>query len=142
MNPSAFALVGYAAWTLVLLGGIAVLRSSLTLSGRREANSFGVDGSDVSEFSNRLCRAHANCYESLPIFGALVLAALVTGHGGITDALAPWVLAARVGQSVTHLISTSSQAVLVRFGFFSVQFAIEVYFAVALLHVALAGSQS
>ena len=43
MNPSAFALVGYAAWTLVLLGGIAVLRSSLTLSGRREANSFGVE---------------------------------------------------------------------------------------------------
>ena len=59
MSASAIALVGYAAWMLFLVGIIAVLRGSLTLSGQRAANSFGVDGSDVSPFSNRLCRAHA-----------------------------------------------------------------------------------
>ncbi len=66
MSSSASALLGYAAWTLALLGGIAVLRSALTLSGRRAANRFAVSGDDVSPFSGRLCRAHANCYESLP----------------------------------------------------------------------------
>ena len=138
MSVSAIALVGYAAWTLLLLGMLAVLRSSLTLSGQRAANSFGVDGSDVSPFSNRLCRAHANCYESLPVFATLVLVAITTGHAAITDALALWALVARVGQSTTHLISTSSLAVQVRFGFFLAQFLIQVWWAVSLLRVWLA----
>lgn len=133
MSASAIALVGYAAWTLVLLGMIAVVRGSLTLSGQRAANSFGVDGSDVSPFSNRLCRAHANCYENLPVFAALVLVALATGNAAITNALAPWVLAARVGQSITHLVSTSSLAVQARFGLFLAQFLIQVWWVVSLL---------
>ena len=133
MSASAIALVGYAAWTLVLLGMIAVVRGSLTLSGQRAANSFGVDGSDVSPFSNRLCRAHANCYENLPVFAALVLVALATGNAAITNALAPWALAARVGQSTTHLVSTSSLAVQARFGLFLAQFLIQVWWVVSLL---------
>ena len=80
MSPSLLALLGYAAWTLVLLVGIGALRSGLTLSGQRAANSFRPDGSDVSEFSGRLSRAHANCYESLPAFAAIVLVAVVSGH--------------------------------------------------------------
>jgi uncharacterized MAPEG superfamily protein len=139
MSVSAIALVGYAAWTLFLLGMLTVLRSSLTLSGQRAANSFGVDGSDVSPFSNRLCRAHANCYENLPVFAALVLVAITSGHAGITDALAPWALAARLGQSITHLISTSSLAVQVRFGFFLAQVLIQAWWAVSLLRAWLVG---
>ena len=135
MSASAIALVGYAAWTLVLLGMIGVLRGSLTLSGQRAANSFGVDGSDVSPFSNRLCRAHANCYENLPVFAALVLVALVTDNAAITNALAPWALAARVGQSITHLVSTSSLAVQARFGLFLAQILIQVWWVVSLLRV-------
>ncbi len=138
MSASAMALVGFAAWTLFLLGMIAVLRSKLTLLGQRAANIFGVDGSDVSPFSNRLCRAHANCYESLPVFAALVLVAITSGHGAITDGLAAWVLAARVGQSTTHLVSTSGLAVQARFGFFLAQFLIQAWWAVALLRVWLA----
>jgi uncharacterized MAPEG superfamily protein len=133
VSPSAAALVGFAAWTLFLLALIAVLRGSLTLSGRRAANSFGVDGSDVSPFAHRLCRAHANCFESLPAFAALVLVALVTGHAEVTDPLAPWALGARVGQSTVHLVSTSSLAVQLRFAFFLVQFAIQVWWAWSLL---------
>ncbi len=138
MSASAIALVGYAAWTLFLLGMIAVVRGSLTLSGQRAANSFGVDGSDVSPFSNRLCRAHANCYENLPVFAALVLVAMSTGNAAITNALAPWALAARVAQSTTHLASTSSLAVQARFGFFLAQFLIQVWWAVSLLRAWIA----
>ncbi len=137
MSPSLLALAGFAAWTLFLLALIAVVRVSLTLSGKRAANSFAVDGSDVSPFANRLSRAHANCYESLPAFAALVLAAVVSGNGAVTDALAPAALAARVGQSTTHLLSTSNLAVQVRFFFFLIQFVVQVWWAVRLLALGL-----
>ncbi len=133
MTSSALALLGYAAWMLALLGGIAVLRSTLTLSGRRAANAFAVTGDDVSPFSGRLCRAHANCYENLPIFACIVLVAITSGTAHVTDPLALWALAARVGQSITHLISTSSLAVQVRFGFFLAQFLIQVWWLAGLL---------
>ena len=67
MQSSTLALLGYAAWTLLLLGAIAALRGILVSSGKRAANSFAVTGEDVSPFSARLCRAHANCYENLQI---------------------------------------------------------------------------
>ena len=89
-------------------------------------------GEEVSPFSNRLCRAHANCYENLPIFAALILLALVTDNAGITDSLARWVLVARVAQSTVHLISTSELAVTLRATFHSVQLGIEAYWVVQL----------
>ena len=132
MSNSILALVGYAGWTLALLGMIAVLRTTLTLSGRRQANSFKPDGGDVSPFSARLCRAHANCCENLPVFAAVVLAAAVSGQAAVTDPLAPWVLVARVGQSSVHLASTSNEAVTLRFGLFAVQYAVLAWWAVRL----------
>jgi len=136
MSPSVLALLGYVVWMMVLLGGIAVLRTRLTLSGSRAANSFGPTGADVSPFSERLCRAHANCYESFPLFGGLLAAALFSQSAFITDPLAFWALAARIGQSAVHVMSTSAQAVTVRFGFFMIQFVILAYWAVRLLLVA------
>ena len=71
MSPSALALTGFAAWTLFLVLMIGLYRAGLVLTGRRAPNQFDPGGADVGEFSRRLCRAHANCYENLPIFGAL-----------------------------------------------------------------------
>ena len=135
MSSSALALLGYAAWSLGLLGILAVLRTGLTLSGQRAANSFSVTGDDVSPFSARLCRAHANCYESLPAFAAIVLVAMLSGNAHVTDPLALWALLARAGQSTTHLISTSVLGVQVRFAFFLIQFLIQVYWVIRLLQV-------
>jgi len=132
MSPSALALVGYVAWTLLLAIWIITLRTVLTLKKERRANEFAPSGEDVSPFSGRLCRAHANCYENLPIFAALILLALVTGNAAITDPLARWVLGARVSQSLVHLASTSEIAVSIRVGFFLVQLAIEAYWVVQL----------
>ncbi len=132
MSPSALALVGYTAWTLFLAIAVVLFRSGLTVSKQRAANSFEPFGSDVSLFSGRLCRAHANCYENLPIFAALILLALVTDNAGITNSLARWVLVARVAQSVVHLISTSEMAVALRATLFTVQLGIEAYWVVQL----------
>ncbi|MEA2626671.1 MAG: hypothetical protein QOD06_2716 [Candidatus Binatota bacterium] len=133
MTPSATALAGFAGWQVLLTVVLASYRSSLVLSGNREANSFRSDGSDAPPVGQRLTRAHANCYENLPMFAALILAATLGGRTSLTDPLAMIVLYARIGQSVTHLASTSVPAIFVRFGFYLVQLAIFGYWAIRLL---------
>lgn len=133
MTQSILAVLLYAAWTLLLLGGIALLRFSVSLAGKRAANAFAVSGEDVSPFSARLCRAHANCYENLPIFAGLLLAVVVSGNAAITAPLALWAVAARVGQSTVHLLSTSIRAVQLRFLFFLVLWLIQAWWVVLLL---------
>lgn len=132
MSPSVLALVGYVAWMLLLATSIVFYRTLLVLKKERAANDFLPSGEDVSPFANRLCRAHANCYENLPVFAALILLALVTGNAGITDPLARWVLTARVAQSTVHLISTSEMAVSLRAVLLLVQLGIEAYWVVQL----------
>ena len=132
MSPSALALIGYAGWTLLLAATILTYRTVLVFGRRRAANDFQPFGSDVSDFSGRLCRAHANCYENLPIFAAIILVALVTDNAGITDSLARWVLVARVAQSTVHLISRSEMAVTLRVTIYTVQLGIEAYWIVQL----------
>jgi uncharacterized MAPEG superfamily protein len=70
----------------------------------------------------RLIRAHMNCVENLPVFGAVVLVAAVSGLSNRTfDTLAEVYLGARVCQSIAHISSGRSLAVNVRFTFFLVQ---------------------
>ena len=135
MASSTLAILLYAVWMLLLLVVLATLRSALTLSGARAANDFSPTGDDVSPFSARLCRAHANCYEFFPVFGGVLLVAHLSGSTHVTDPLALWALGARVGQSGVHLASTSPQAVMVRFGFFLAQVVIVAYWAVRLLGI-------
>ena len=135
MNASVIALVIYVSWMILLLGMLGSLRAGLTLTGKRAANSFCPDGSDVSSFSARLCRTHANCYESFPIIGGLLLLAIATSSTGITDGLAYYLIAARILQSAVHLISTSIVAVQIRFAFFLVQIGIAVYWVLEFVKV-------
>jgi uncharacterized MAPEG superfamily protein len=132
-SPSAFALTGFIAWTLLLLALMEGIRTRLVLGGRVPANGFTPDNAGLSPFLQRLARAHANCVENLPVLGGLLLVAIATGHADATDPLAWWMLAARVCQSLVHLASVSAPAVSVRFTFFAIQLAIGLYWAFALL---------
>ncbi len=133
MSTSATALAGFAAWQLLLTVALAFYRTQLVLSGRKAANAFASDGSDVPGLGQRLTRARDNCFENLPVFAALVLAASLAGRTSVTDPLASWVLGARIGQSLTHIVSTSIQAVQIRFVFYVVQVAIMAWWAIRLL---------
>ena len=133
MNHSALALALFIAWALALLVLMEVLRSHLVLTGRVPSNGFTPDNAGLSSFMQRLARAHANCVESLPLFGGLLLLALATGQQAVTDPLAPWLVLARVAQSTIHLMSLSVLAVNARFAAFAVQMAIGVYWVLALL---------
>jgi uncharacterized MAPEG superfamily protein len=110
-----------------------VLRTRLVATKAVASNEFKPDNSNLSPFMQRLARAHANCVEGLPIFGGLLVVALLTNRAGITDPLAPWLLAARLIQSTTHLASLSVLAVNIRFLAFAVQIGIAAYWSWALL---------
>lgn len=133
MGRTATALVGFAAWFVLLTIVLIVYRTGLVFAGRKAANTFSVDGEDVHPFGQRLTRARNNCYETLPAFVALVLGASLAGRLDVTDPLAMWVLYARVGQSVTHVISTSVPAVQLRAGLFIVQIVIYALWSLRLL---------
>lgn len=135
MNATAVALLGTLLWFLLLLMSIGIMRSALVFRGKKRANSFKPSGEDVSPFSHRLCRAHANCYEYFPVYGGLMLLALATDNTQVTDPLAYAFLAARLGQSITHLLSTRNLAVNFRFFFFLFQIAIALVWLFGLLQV-------
>jgi uncharacterized MAPEG superfamily protein len=133
MTPTLAALTGFIAWALLLLVLMEAIRARLVMTGQVLANGFRPDNANLSPFMQRLARAHANCLEGLPVFGGLMLVAVVSGRTQVTDPLAYAFLVARVLQSLVHLASLSSAAVTLRFTLFTVQMAIGVYWAVRLL---------
>lgn len=133
MGPTAIALLGFAAWYLLLTFALGLFRSGLVLSGKKAANTFATDGSDVGAFGRRLNRARDNCFETLPLFVAIALAAQLGNRIAVLDPLAMYLLYARIGQSLTHLASTNIMAINVRFAFFIIQLAIYAVWVVQLL---------
>ena len=132
-SPSSIALTGFIAWALLLLVLMEVIRAQLVLRRKVPANGFTPDNAGLSPFMQRLARAHANCVESLPVFGGLLLVAIATDRVSVTDSLAYLLLGSRVFQSLVHLASLSPTAVAIRFTAFAVQMAIGLYWAFMLL---------
>lgn len=118
------ALLGYAAWTLALVFLVVNYRGLLILTGQKRADEFPRRGYEAPPFVQRVQDAHANCIENLPVAAAVLLAALVTGQTAVTDPLACWLLYARIGQSVVHMIAVNHWMVLLRATFLFVQFGI------------------
>lgn len=133
MSSTSIVLAGFITWTLLLLVLMEIIRTQLVLRGKVRANGFAPDNAGLSPFMQRLARAHANCIESLPVFGGLLVVAIATDRTAVTDPLAYLFLGARLFQSLVHLASVSSMAVMIRFSAFAVQMAIGLYWAAALL---------
>jgi uncharacterized MAPEG superfamily protein len=117
-------LVGFAAWTvLLLLTTVGVYRWSRILTGHVPIRSFRADQIEGADWYKRAMRAHANCVENLPVFGAVVFGVYVGNvAGALVNAPAVAVLVARIMQSLVHVCFVQTNAVAaVRFGFFFVQ---------------------
>jgi uncharacterized MAPEG superfamily protein len=118
-------LLGFATWTLLLLlFTIGYYRWIRIFSGRVAIRNFPADAAGGDDWYRRATRAHANCIENLPVFGAIVFG-LYASHvtSNLIDALAVIVLVARVLQSLVHVSLVHSNTVAsVRFGFYFVQF--------------------
>ena len=124
MTVPTWALLAFAGWTLFLLAlTVGVYRWSEILAGRKAISGFPADPVDGADWYRRGTRAHANCIENLPVFGAIVLALNASGVGGpLVDYLSIGIVVARVCQSTVHVcLVQDNAAVTVRFSFFSVQ---------------------
>ena len=132
MGGTATALVGFAGWFALLSIALGLYRLRFVIGGKA-VNAFASDGQDLDPLGHRLTRARNNCYETLPLFAAIALGASIAGRLDVTDPLAMWVLYARVGQTLTHIVSTSVAAVQVRGAFFFAQILIYIWWAIRLL---------
>jgi uncharacterized membrane protein YecN with MAPEG domain len=82
---------------LTLFGSIGVYRWSRIVTGRASISEWRADAPQGSEWYQRAMRAHMNCVESLPIFGALIMGLVATGLESPTiNALAVTFLFARL----------------------------------------------
>lgn len=120
-SETALAILGLAAWYIFILLVLAGLRLYHTLVIGKAANSFRPDGTDLPGFGERLSRVHANCFESIPLYMAVLVYAVATGQTDITDGGAAALLHARMAQSLVHAASTSVPAVYLRFVLFALQ---------------------
>jgi uncharacterized MAPEG superfamily protein len=124
MTVPVWMLLAFATWTVVLLlGTVGVYRWSRILTGSVPISEFRADRVEGEDWYKRAMRAHANCVENLPVFGAVVLALQA---GGVRGPMVSWlcigVVAARVVQSLVHVSFVQTNAVVsVRFAFFVVQ---------------------
>lgn len=122
MSTPLWCLLGFAAWSILLVLSLGAVRVARVLAGAQSANSFASGVPHGGDRYWRLNRAHMNSVENLPIFGAIVVAgelARVTSSGlGLAATI---VLVARVVQSTVHIASNTNLAVNLRFTAFLTQ---------------------
>ena len=132
MSASVELLVGYALVHVALIFLLAGVRFHGVYKGVHQGFRFRVDGEDISPLAMRVSRAHGNSYENLGMIVAVVVAAGFLGKLNIIEPLAPLVLWARVAQSIVHVCSVSTPAIVIRFAFFLMQIGTLLYWIVQL----------
>jgi uncharacterized MAPEG superfamily protein len=123
MTTPLVSLLLFALWTVIVpLGTVGVYRFSRVVDGAA-MNAFSAENVQGADWYRRAMRAHANCVENLPVYGAVVLC-LTLGHveSPVVDGLAVTVIAFRVAQTLVHLATPQTASVVtVRFGLFLTQ---------------------
>src|SRR5213593_1076745 len=134
MTLPLWCLLGFVGWMFCLLLGIGIGHFVEVGRGEAQPSELKADVPHGSERHWRLHRAHLNCVESLPVFGTVVLVATLAGVESVMfSRLALVILAARICQSLTHVVSGSNRAVTIRLGFFLTQWACLVVYVVAIV---------
>ena len=138
MSIPVMVLLGFAAWTLlILVGSIGIYRWSCIVTGRASIAEWRADLPQGSDWYQRAMRAHMNCVENLPIYTAIVVALMATCLQGSIA-----ILPARIGQTLTHIVLPPTNVVTsLRFGFFCIQLACMISIG-AIIIVTIASGQS
>lgn len=124
MTTPQLSLLLFTLWTLgVLTVTIGWYRWSRILLGSAAIHQFRSDDVQGADWYRRAMRAHANCIENLPVFGAIVLVLSLTRiQSSTVDALSLIVPCARVVQSLMHICFTETRRTVgLRFTAFTVQ---------------------
>lgn len=124
MSVPVWVLLAFAVWSmLVLILTVGIYRWGLIFAGRAQVNEFRADQIEGSDRYRRAMRAHLNCLENLPIYGAIVLVIVVSGaESSMLDGLALTLIGARIVQTLIHVSWEQTNLLAsLRFGFFFVQ---------------------
>lgn len=124
MSIPVWGLLAFAVWSmLVLILTVGIYRWGLIFAGRVQAKQFRADQIEGSDRYRRAMRAHLNCLENLPIYGAIVLVIVVSGaKSSMLDGLALTLIGARIAQTLIHVSwEQTNLLAYLRFGFFFVQ---------------------
>ncbi len=124
MTVPVLVLLGFAGWTLLtLVTTVGTYRWVRILSGRVAISEWNPSVPQGDDWYQRAIRAHANCLESLPVYGAIVVAIVATGADSARlDVLAVVILVARMCQTLTHVaFAPTNMVASVRFAFFFTQ---------------------
>ncbi|BET27096.1 putative MAPEG superfamily protein [Limnobacter thiooxidans] len=118
----------YAGWILVLALFYALPRVPQALLGQKRIDSWerGKESTDPM-FLQRAKSAHLNCLENFPVFAAVVAIAGLMGQIDTINGLAAFVLYARIGQTISHILGTSFILVFSRATFFLAQVFLTLY---------------
>lgn len=130
------ALLCFVVWTILLALSYATYRVPLILTGSKKASHWERNASnpvDDPAILQRAKGAHLNCVENLPLFAAVVLAAVATNQAAVVDGIAAYVFYARIVQSVMHLLGQSFLFIAVRATFFVIQLLLILYMAFSLI---------
>lgn len=124
MTIPVWVLLAFAVWTLLTLTTtVGVYRWGHILTGRASISEWNPDVPQGSDWYRRAMRAHMNCVENLPVYGAIVVALVATGTTGLAlDVLAIVLIVARVCQTLLHIGTRPGEFTAgLRFTFFFVQ---------------------
>jgi uncharacterized MAPEG superfamily protein len=118
----------YAGWILLLALFYALPRVPQALLGQKRIDSWerGKESTDPL-FLQRAKSAHLNCLENFPVFAAVVAMAGVMGEVDAINGIAVFVLYARIGQTISHILGTSFVLVMSRATFFLAQVFLTLY---------------
>ena len=132
MQAAYYLLFGYIAWMIILFVGMFIVRYRALKSGM-SFRDLTPSNEKISDFAYRLARAHANCFENLPILLAVVFVAYATQTLDVINSTAYVFLFARIGQSCAHLYSGRARVTMVRGIFFVIQVCLIIYWMVGVL---------
>ncbi len=124
MSIPVWVLLAFAVWSmLVLILTVGIYRWGLIFAGRVQVSAFRADQIEGSDRYRRAMRAHLNCLENLPIYGAIVITIVVSGaEGSALDGLALTLIGARIVQTLIHVSwEQTNRLAYMRFGFFFIQ---------------------
>src|SRR5262245_3494277 len=124
MTIPVWVLLAFAGWTLLtLIVSVGGYRLGKIFTGQVRPSQFAFPDIEQSSRHRRALRAHLNCVENLPVYGAIVVAIVATGLRSPTlDRLALIFLGARVAHTIVHLaFEQRNRVTLARFVLFVIQ---------------------
>lgn len=124
MSTPVLMLLAFAGWTLLsMVLTVDFYRWSRILTARSQIVEFSEYRVEGQGWYKRALRAHANCVENLPVYGAVVVAVVATGVSApLLDLLSIVLMGARVAQTSVHVgFQHSNLAAVVRFTFYFIQ---------------------